>query len=60
MNIADTHSYAKWLLGIRGDQAEAFAAKEQRKFEAAGEKNDADNWRRIRMAISQMRGAHVS
>lgn len=60
MKLADTHSYAKWLLETRGDQAEPFAAKEQNKFEAAGDKDDAENWRKIRMAISQMRGAHVS
>ena len=60
MNIADTHTYAKWLLRTRGDRAELHAAAEQKKSEEAGDKDQADKWRKIRLSIREMRGAHES
>jgi hypothetical protein len=60
MNITDTHTYAKWLLETRKDQAELYAADEQQKYEAAGKTDEAESWRKIRSAIREMRGAHES
>lgn len=60
MNIADTHTYAKWLLDTRRDQAEVHAAEEQKKCEMAGETEKAENWRKIRSTIREIRGAHQS
>lgn len=60
MNIADTHTYAKWLLETRKDQAELHAADEQQKCEAAGKTEEAESWRKIRAAVREMCGAHES
>jgi hypothetical protein len=60
MNISETHTYAKWLLEARGDQAELHAANELKKSEEAGDSDRAESWRKIRLAIMQMRGSHVS
>lgn len=60
MNTADTHVYAKWLLDTQGDKAELHAAEEQQKCEAGGDPREAENWRKIRASIREMRGARES
>lgn len=60
MDIGDTHNYAKQLLETRGELAEAYAAGEERKCAEVGETEKAENWRKIRLAVKEMRGAHAS
>lgn len=60
MNTADTHAYAKWLLETRGDKAELHAAEEQKRCETGGDAQEIENWRKIRAAIREMRGARES
>jgi hypothetical protein len=60
MNISDTHTYAKWLLSTRRDKAELHAANEQKKAEENGDHVQADQWRKIRLSIMEMRGSNVS
>lgn len=60
MNMNEIHDYARRFLGTHGDNAVAQAAQQAADCEARGEKQDAENWRRIRTAIMEMRGPHAS
>ena len=44
------------LYRVRGDKAEADAARRIREYEDAGNTQEAESWRMIRAAIHQMRG----
>ena len=52
--------HARQLLDARGDRAEAEAAQRAIDLEAKGKAADAENWRRVRAAIREMRPPHVS
>ena len=60
MRMSDIHDYARQLFEAHGDKAEVEA--EQRALKADAEKNttEAQTWRRVRAAIREMRGSHVS
>ncbi|WP_409197309.1 hypothetical protein [Jannaschia sp. W003] len=49
--------YAHALYHAHGDVAEAEAAQKARRFAEAGRANEAEDWRAVRIAIRQMRGA---
>ena len=60
MEIAKVTEFARALYNAQGDKAEADAARKAREHEEAGDSNEAEKWRAIRRAISQMRGPHES
>jgi hypothetical protein len=60
MRETDIADYAKRLLDAHGGKAEAEAAAKARQFEEKRDAEQAENWRRIRAAISEMRGSPLS
>ena len=60
MRESDIADYAKRLLDAHGGKAEAEAAAKVREFEQANNHEEAETWRKIRAAISEMRGAPLS
>lgn len=60
MDMNEIHDYARRLLAAHGDKAEMEAARKATECEQQNDKAQADDWRRIQAAISQMRGPHAS
>lgn len=60
MEISKVAEYARALFDAHGNKAEAEAAQRAKRHEEAGEREEAENWRAIRAAISELRGAHES
>ena len=60
MRETDIADYAKRLLDAHGGKAEAEAAAKIREFEHSKNDEEAETWRKIRAAISEMRGAPLS
>ena len=60
MNMNEIHDYARRFIGTHGDRAEVEAAQKVAECEKLGERQEAEDWRRIRTAIKEMRGPHVS
>lgn len=60
MRISKVTEYARALYEAQGDKAEADAAQKAKKHEEAGEVKEAADWRAIRAAIREIRGAHDS
>lgn len=60
MNIKEIEIHARKLYAAHGDQAEYEAAQKALEAEGLNNQTDADDWRRIRSAIRQMRGANES
>lgn len=60
MDAMKTTEYARALLSSHGAKAEAEAAQKMREYEEAGKTEEAEDWRKIRLAISEMRGPHQS
>jgi len=60
MKIEKVTEYARALYNAHGDKAEAEAARKAKQHEDAGETSEAKNWRAVRRAISEIRGAHES
>ncbi|GAB4283945.1 MAG: hypothetical protein Kow0058_02930 [Roseovarius sp.] len=56
MDPIKTAEYARALLDAHGDAAEVEAARRMRECEAAGKTAEAEDWKRIRLAVSEMRG----
>ena len=50
------HAHA--LYRAHGDKAEAEAAQRERAADAAGKRQEARDWRKIRASIRQIRGAN--
>ncbi|UWQ20374.1 hypothetical protein K3554_10230 [Jannaschia sp. W003] len=57
MEASRVTGYAHALYHAHGDVAEAEAAQKARRFAEAGRANEAEDWRAVRIAIRQMRGA---
>ena len=53
-------AFAQELMEAHGSKAEAEAAQKAVAAENAGNAEEAQNWRKVRAAISQMRGPHES
>ncbi len=47
-------------MDAHGDKAVLEAAEKACKLEEAGDREQAENWRRIEAALMQMRGPHAS
>ena len=60
MQVSDIHDYARQLLGLHGDKAHAIAAQKAVESDKRGEHREAEDWRRIRDALAEMRGPHFS
>lgn len=60
MDPLKTAEYARALYSAHGDQAEAEAAKKMRECEAAGNKQQAQDWQAVRQTIRQIRGPNQS
>jgi hypothetical protein len=56
MEPSTATQYARALLSSYGDKAHAIAARRMRDSDAAGHRQEAENWKRIRLAIAEMRG----
>ncbi|MEM8689761.1 MAG: hypothetical protein AAGF81_20735 [Pseudomonadota bacterium] len=52
--------HARRLYEAHGDKAEYEAAQKARMHDERGEPEEAESWRKVREAISQMRGPHAS
>lgn len=60
MDAIQTTQYARALLNAHGGKAELEAAQKMRACEQSGKHDEAKDWRKIRMAISEMRGPRQS
>lgn len=60
MEATKISEYARALYSVHGDKAEAEAAQKARESEDAGNEPEAETWRSIQRAISQLRGPYVS
>ncbi len=60
MELGNVHEYAKMLLDLYGDKAEVEAAQKTKQFDEEGDVEKFQQWRQIRLAIKEMRGANVS
>ena len=60
MNVLEIHDTARMLDEAHGDKAEFEAAQKARELIKEGDKKAAEEWKRVREAISEMRGAHAS
>lgn len=58
MDAIRTTEYARALLNSHGARAHVEAARRMRKSEQSGKTQEARDWKRIRMAISELRGPH--
>jgi hypothetical protein len=56
MKEIDIANYARQLFEQQGPKAIAFAAQRMREFQEKGEAAKADHWRRIEIALTEMRG----
>ncbi len=60
MHTIEIQEHARKLLDAHGDKAVLEAAEKARELEEAGDREQAENWRRIEAALMQMRGPHAS
>lgn len=60
MDAMRTAQYARALLQAKGPAAMAEAARRMRENERKGNRTEAENWKRIRLAMSEMRGPRQS
>jgi hypothetical protein len=60
MQMSEIHDYARQLLSLHGDKARAVAAQKALDSEKRGDYQEAEDWRRIRDALAEMRGPHLS
>ena len=60
MEMARITEHARALYEAHGDKAEAEAAQRAKLHEDAGDMAEAETWRAVRNAISEIRGAHES
>lgn len=60
MDAIQSTQYARALLDAHGNKAELEAAQKMRLCAEQGKHDEAEDWKQIRMAISQMRGPRQS
>lgn len=60
MDMEQIHNYAKKLIDTHGPAAEAEAAAKLQEAEKSGDKEQIENWRRIRAAVRERKPAHES
>ncbi len=60
MQMSEVHDYASRLLREHGDKAQLIAAQRVLECEKRGDRSEAEDWRRIRDTLKEMKGPHVS
>ncbi len=60
MHAIEVQEHARKLKDAHGDKAIFEAAEKARELEEAGDREQAENWRRIEAALMQLRGPHES
>jgi hypothetical protein len=60
MQMSEVHDYARQLLKLHEAKARVVAAQKAIESEKRGDRQEAEDWRRIRDALAEMRGPHVS
>ncbi len=60
MNAADISALARQLFESQGAKAIAVAAQKAASFAEAGDKEQAETWRRVRAVLQEMQGPHES
>lgn len=60
MQTTQVAQYARQLLDAHGDRAEVEAARKVQEAESRGARDEAENWRRVRAAIHELRPPHAS
>ena len=60
MLAMEIQEHARKLLDAHGEKALAEAAQKAKAFEAQGDKEQAQTWRRIEAALREMQGPHES
>ncbi|MBZ0122387.1 MAG: hypothetical protein K8F31_00670 [Roseovarius sp.] len=60
MDAVRITEYARALYAAHGNRAEAEAAQRMRECEDAGRPDEAEDWKKIRLAVSGMRGPRQS
>lgn len=60
MNAADISAIAHHLIETQGSEAVAAAAQKAASFAAAGDAEQAKDWRRIEGVLLELRGPHES
>lgn len=60
MQASEVHEYARQLLKLHGDKAGVVAVQKYVKSERRGDHQEVEDWQRIRDALIEMRGPHVS
>ena len=58
--MTEIHYYARRLVGVHGTRAELEAAQKAAECDQHGEKDQAQDWRRIQAAIKEMRGPRAT
>lgn len=56
MDAIRTTEYARALFSAHGGRAQAEAARRMRESADAGRGDEAEDWKKIRLAVSEMRG----
>lgn len=59
MQASEVHEYARQLLKLHGDKAGVVAAQKCVESERRGDHREAEDWRRIRDALTEMRGPRL-
>ncbi len=60
MEMEKVHIFARSLLSTHGNKAELEAAQRAVQCDRDGDRDQAQDWRRIQTAIREMRGPHES
>jgi hypothetical protein len=60
MQISEVHDYASRLLWEHGDKAQLIAAQRAVECEKRGDRSEAEDWRRIRDTLKEMKGPLAS
>jgi hypothetical protein len=60
MQISEVHDYASRLLREHGDKAQLIASQRVLECEKRGDRSEADDWRRIRDTLKEMKGPLAS
>jgi hypothetical protein len=60
METTKAAEFARQLLDAHGDRAEIEAAQKAQEAETGGDSQLAENWRRVRAAIRELRPPHAS
>ena len=60
MQASQVHDYATRLLREHGDKAQLIAAQRVLECEERGDRSEAEDWRRIRDTLKEMKGPVAS